>query len=77
MFTLLADRQQLEKAVAVHVVMTKQEVATKTSQVSRRLLYVFPQRRFGMFWMPSMLIYEEASVGCAGVAGCGWGALLI
>jgi hypothetical protein len=30
-----------------------------------------------MFWMPSMLIYEEASVGCAGVAGCGWGALLI
>jgi hypothetical protein len=29
-----------------------------------------------MFWMTSMLIYDEASVGCAGVAGCGWGALL-
>ena len=29
-----------------------------------------------MFWTTSMLTDEEASVGCAGVAGCGWGTLL-
>jgi hypothetical protein len=29
-----------------------------------------------MFWMTSMLICDEASVGVAGVAGRGWGSFV-